>query len=147
MLKDIDYKIVYCSGEDEPVEFFLDSLMESNAFDLGLGFFSSSGFRALSLGFAYFISKGGVMRIIINNVLSEEDKEAILRGQSIPADELIEQNIIKDLTMFYESLSSHDQHFFNCISWMIATKKIEFIAITPIGNSVGIAHQKFGIFN
>jgi superfamily II DNA or RNA helicase len=146
MLKEIDFKVVYSSGEDEPAEFFVDSLMESSSFDLGLGFFSSSGFRALSLGFAYFINHGGKMRILINDILSPEDKEAILKGYSSPPEQLIEEKIINDLTKLYEVLSGHDKHFFNCISWLIATKKVEFKAIVPLDNYVGIAHQKFGVF-
>lgn len=147
MLKEIEYKVVYSTGEDEPAEFFVDSLMESSSFDLGLGFFSSSGFRALSLGFAYFISHGGKMRILINDVLSPEDKDAILKGYSASPEQIIEEKIIKDLTKLYEVLSGHDKHFFNCISWLIATKKVEFKAIVPLDNYVGIAHQKFGIFH
>lgn len=146
MLKDVPYKIVYSSGEDEPAEFFIDSLMESTYFDLGLGFFSSSGFRALSLGFAYFINHGGKMRILINDILSPEDKDAIIKGYSLSPEEIIEEKIISDLSKLYDVLSSSDSHFFKCISWMIATNKIEFKAIVPLNNSVGIAHQKFGIF-
>src|SRR5687767_8882014 len=146
MLKEVEYKVVYSSGEDEPMEFFVDSLMESSSFDLGLGFFSSSGFRALSLGFAYFINRGGVMRILINNILSAEDKEAILKGYSSSPDQLIEERIIGDLTKLYEVLSKQDKHFFNCLSWLIATKKVDFKAIVPTDNNIGIAHQKFGIF-
>jgi len=146
MLRENQYKIVYSSGEDEPIEFFVDSLMESSTFDLGLGFFSSSGFRALSMGFAYFLHRGGKMRIIINDILSHEDKEAILKGYSVPADQLLEEKIIADITRFYEILSRSDKHFFNCFSWMIATHKVEFRAIVPTNNSFGIAHQKFGLF-
>lgn len=146
MLNSIPYKIVYSSGEDEPIEFFIDSLLESKFFDLGLGFFSSSGFRALSLGFSYFLFYGGKMRIIINNILSPEDKEAIIKGYTISADELIEAKIIEDIARLYDALSGHDRHFFNCLSWMIATEKIEFRAIMPLNNSFGIAHQKFGVF-
>lgn len=146
MLKEVDYKVVYSSGEDEPMEFFIDSLMASNSFDLGLGFFSSSGFRALALGFAYFISRGGKMRILINDVLSPEDKEAILRGLTVPATDLIQEKIIDDLTKLYEVLSGYDKHFYNCLSWMIATNRIEFKAIIPLAGSIGIAHQKFGLF-
>jgi HKD family nuclease len=146
MLKDIPYKIVYSSGEDEPAEFFIDSLMESATFDLGLGFFSSSGFRALSLSFAYFIAHGGKMRILINDILSAEDKDAIIKGYSLNPDQIIEEKIISDLSNLHSALSCTDSHFFKCLSWMIATNKIEFKAIVPINNSIGIAHQKFGIF-
>lgn len=146
MLKNADFKVVYSTGEDEPAEFFLDALLESTSFDLGLGYFSSSGFRALSIGFAYFIKRNGQMRIIINNILSPEDKNAIERGLISDPDELIEKKIIDDIIKLEQTLSGADRHFFNCISWLIATKKLEIIAIVPRNNSIGIAHQKFGIF-
>ncbi len=78
MLPEADFKSVYATGEAEPSEFFLDALVNSNQLDLGLGYFSSSGFRALSIGFAFFIKRGGRMRMIINNILSEQDKAAII---------------------------------------------------------------------
>ena len=144
MLNEVLYKVVYSSGEDEPAEFYIDSLMESSFFDLGLGFFSTSGFRALSIGFAYFISRGGKMRILINNILSPEDKEAIINGYN--PDQLFEDRIKSDLCKLYEVLSGYDKHFFNCISWLIASNRLEFKAIVPLGNNMGIAHQKFGVF-
>ncbi len=45
MLKDVKFKHSYSSGYDEPKEFFTEALIESSAFDLGLGFFSSSGIK------------------------------------------------------------------------------------------------------
>ncbi len=47
----------------------------------------------------------------------------------------------------YSRLSHYDEHFFNCISWLIATKKLEIISIVPKSNSSGIVHQKFGSFS
>ncbi|MCK9403928.1 MAG: DEAD/DEAH box helicase family protein [Chitinophagaceae bacterium] len=147
MLKETNFKTVYSSGEDEPAEFFLDGLIESNSFDLALGFFSSSGFRALSIGFAYFIKRGGKMRMIINDVLSQQDKDAIEKGLVASPDELIEQNIIDDIVRLEKTLSGFDKHFFNCISWLVATQKLEIMAIVPAHHSQGIVHHKFGIFS
>ena len=45
MLNDVKFKHSYSSGYDEPKEFFTEALIESSSFDLGLGFFSSSGIR------------------------------------------------------------------------------------------------------
>lgn len=146
MLTDADFKVVYSTGETEPAEFFIDALLESSGFDLGLGFFSTSGFRALSFGFAYFIHHGGKMRIIFTDVLTQEDKATIEKGIKSNPEELIEKNIIDDILKLCNILSSRDRHFFNCISWLIATKKLEIIAIAPMKNKPGIAHQKFGIF-
>ena len=147
MLNEIDFEVVYTSGEQDPAEFFLDALCNSVKYDLALGYFSSSGFRALALGFANFIMNGGIMRVIMNDVLYPHDKNAIEKGYSAKPDELIEDDFINTIGQLYSSLSGYDKHFFNCISWLIATQKLELLAITPIGNSSGIAHQKFGIFS
>lgn len=146
MLTDVDFGVVYSSGEREPAEFFLDALINSTRFSLALGYFNTSAIRALSLGFASFVVNNGTMRIIINNILSEEDKDAIIKGKCSRPEELLEENLLGDIRRLYESLSHYDKHFFNCISWLIASKKIEIIAVTPSDNSSGIAHQKFGFF-
>lgn len=146
MLKDGDFGPVYATGEDEPIEFFLEALINSNSLDFGLGYFSSSGFRALSVGFAFFISKGGKMRMIINEYLSPEDKESIEKGLKTKPEDLIEDKVIKNIVELEKTLSRFDRHFFNCLSWLIASKRLELIAVVPSSNSVGIAHQKFGIF-
>lgn len=146
MLRDIDFSVVYTSGEREPADFFLDALCNSIKYDLALGFFSSSGFRALALGFAYFISNGGVMRVIMNNVLHPQDKNAIEKGYHSKPDELIQDDFTDNIEKLYSRLSRYDRHFFNCISWLIATHRLDLLAITPVGDSSGIAHQKFGVF-
>lgn len=147
MLKDADFKPVYASGEYEPAEFFIEALINSSSFDLGLGYFSSSGFRALSIGFAYFIKRGGKMRIIINDVLDEDDKNAILKGQSKNVESKFEESLVNDILKLKEVLSKADQHFFNCLSWLIATNRVEIKATVPKRNNVGIVHQKFGLFS
>ncbi len=145
MLKDIPFHIVYSSGENEPVEFFFDALLESTSFDLGLGYFSSSAINVLSAGFAYFIHRGGKMRIIINDFLSSEDKKAIEKGINEPKDKF-EENILDDIQKLFKTLSKRDKHFFNCMSFLIANKRMEFIATIPKNNHGGIAHSKYGIF-
>ncbi len=146
MLRDGDFKMVYSTGEDEPFAFYSEALMESQNLDLGLGFFSSSGFKVLSHGFAYFISRGGKMRLIINSVLTPQDKEAIEKGQKSSPDQLIEDRLITDIIALQKTLSRRDRHFFNCLSWLIAQDRLSIVAIVPKNNGIGIAHQKFGVF-
>lgn len=145
MLKDVPFEIVYSTGEKEPVEFFFDALVESNRFDLGLGFFSSTAINVLSAGFAYFIHRGGRMRVIINDVLSQQDKDAIESGINM-SDFEFEEKIIEDLNRFTETLSKQDEHFFNCLSYLISINRIEFIATIPANKKGGMAHNKYGIF-
>ena len=80
MLKDCRFNMSYSSGMIEPKEFFTEALVESTTFDLGLGFFSSSGIRSLAYGFALFIANGGKMRIVINDILSENDKKPLRKA-------------------------------------------------------------------
>lgn len=145
MLKDIPFHIVYSTGEDEPIEFFFDALLESTSFDLGLGYFSSSAINVLSAGFAYFIHRGGKMRIIINDVLSPEDKKAIENGVKNEVD-VVEEKVLSDLNTLTKTFSKRNIHFFKCLSYLISKNRIEFIATIPANEKGGIAHNKFGVF-
>lgn len=143
MLKDIHFEHSYSSGYDEPKEFFTEALIESSTFDLGLGFFSSSGIRSLAYGFALFIANGGKMRVVINHFLSKEDKEAILNGQKHLVEDY-ECRILSDITKLAKTLSKEDEHFFRCLSYLISINRIEFVAtISPNG---GLGHDKYGVF-
>ena len=68
--------------EWEPLGFFSEALCNATTFDIKLGFFSSSAINVLADGFAAFLYNGGRMRLIINDVLSEEDRNAIVVGES-----------------------------------------------------------------
>ncbi|WP_374175278.1 DEAD/DEAH box helicase family protein [Flavobacterium tructae] len=147
MLKDVlwaedrDYKT---GSVDEPLQFYLDALCNSKSFDLLLGYFSSAALNVLSLGFANFIYSGGKMRAIINNVLSEEDKKAIEKGQEKEQFSTVYTfNNIKELKA---SLDEYGKHFFECFAWLIANDRIEIKIIKPKGGK-GISHYKSGIFS
>lgn len=143
MLSDCHFLHSYTSGYDEPKEFFTEALIESKNFDLGLGFFSSSGIRSLAYGFALFIANGGKMRIVINNILSPEDKSAIEKGQTEIIDSF-EDRIITDIQKLTSVLSKEDKQFFDCLSYLISIKRIEFVA--TLSTKGGLAHDKYGIF-
>lgn len=52
ILQDADFKLLYTSGEDdEPSCFMFDALSNRIQFDLALGYFRSTGFSTLALGF------------------------------------------------------------------------------------------------
>ena len=140
MLKDIKFKTLYSSGEKEsPVSFFSQALSNSVRFDLGLGFFSSASINVLNYGFAKFISNGGRMRLYINQFLSDEDFRALTSSPST-----IEEKVIQDFHALLKVLSKRNEHFFNCLSYLIYTDRISIRIVIP--KTGGIAHQKFGIF-
>lgn len=147
MLKDVDWSIDrdYKTGsENEPLQFYLDGLANSIEFDLLLGYFSSSAISLLSVGFATFISKGGRMRMVINHLLSEKDKEAVARGEGGPTYNL-KLFDLTDASLLQRYLNEYDVHFFECLTYLIIQKKIEIKVIKPKAGK-GIAHYKSGYF-
>ena len=130
--------------EWEPIGFFSEALCNSTQFDLKLGFFSSSAINVLADGFATFLYNGGRMRMIINDILSNEDKEAILTARDksliIPAFNLEDLGAIKD------TLSDRGKHFFECLSWLIRNDRLEIKVIRPDEGN-GISHSKIGVFS
>jgi superfamily II DNA or RNA helicase len=147
MLKDVIWSENrdYITGSDnEPIQFYLDGLANSNEFSLLLGYFSSSAINLLSVGFATFISKGGKMKMVINHLLSAKDKEAISRVEENPKE--IRVFDLTDKVSLGKVLDEYDIHFFECITYLIFEKRIEIKVIKPkIGK--GIAHYKSGVFS
>lgn len=142
MLKTIDWSKNrdYTTGsENEPLEFYLDALSNSRSFDLLLGYFSSSAINILSLGFASFLYSGGKMRIAINNILSEQDKEAIKKGQHKETSAI--NFSIKDIKSLKNTLDEYSIHFFECLAWFISKKQIEIKIIEPKGKVFLISKQ------
>ena len=145
MLYEVDWAEdgTYRPGEyNSPEKFFNDCLENSKEFDLQLGYFSSAAISVLADGFASFISKGGKMRLVINHIVSNEDKNAISKG--------INGGIIEcfDLTNFEELKKTFDEYtqlFFECLSFLIYSKRIDIKIIKP-RNKKGIAHTKSGQF-
>ena len=129
--------------EWEPLGFFSEALCNATTFDIKLGFFSSSAINVLADGFATFLYNGGRMRLIINDILSEEDRNAIMVGESEVNTPYFDLNAIDRISY---TLSKRDEHFFECLSWLIRHERIEIKIITPkVGN--GIAHSKCGMFS
>ena len=128
--------------EWEPLGFFSECLCYSKQFDLMLGYFSSSAISVLSYSFAAFLYNGGKLRLIINDVLTEKDKDAFKKG--IGTDLLCSFDL-SDISSLQQTLSNRDKHFFECLSWLIRNNRIEFKIITPKGSD-GISHTKTGVF-
>jgi len=117
MLSDIQFPPAdeYRTGTDrEPLTFYIEALVESRRADLLLGYFSSSAISVLALGMAKFISGGGRMRLIVNHLLSGQDKAALVQGSITRADDY--GYLATNFQAFRQALDSYGTHFFNCIS-------------------------------
>ena len=137
--KDRDYKT---DSENEPLQFYLDGLANSNEFNLLLGYFSSSAINLLSVGFATFISKGGNMKMVINHLLSSKDKEAITKANNEPKGKVFD---LMDVVSLGKVLDEYDTHFFECLTYLISEKRIEIKVIKP-KNGKGIAQGRRNVF-
>ena len=129
--------------EWEPIGFFSEALCNATLFDIKLGFFSSSAINILSDGFATFLYNGGRMRMVINDVLSINDQQAIIAGES---DVAIPYFDLQNLSEVKQTLSERDQHFFECLSWLIKNDRLEIKIVVP-KEGEGIAHSKCGVFS
>ncbi len=150
MLRDISFPsdLSYASdGQRKPLEFYLSCLKNSTQLDLRLGYFSSNAIRVLSLGFAQFIYKGGVARIITNHYLSEKDK--YLLENSVLEDpetySYINSIIDNDVAELEKILSKGEQHFFNCLKYLLNNKKLVLQPVKIKPNR--LSHYKEGIFS
>ena len=148
MLYEVDWAEdgTYRPDEDNsPEKFFNDGLANSTEFDLKLGYFSSATISVLADGFATFISNGGRMRLVINEIVSDNDKYAISKGMKPSYGQIIN---CFDLSNFEELKTTFDEYqtqFFECLAFLIYDKRIDIRIIRP-KNKNGIAHTKSGQF-
>ena len=145
MLKDITYpphRRYKSRTQWEPIGFFSECLCNATKFDLMLGFFSSSAINVLADGFASFLYNGGRMRLIINDILTEQDKDAFANStiDTLPFFDLTDLESIKS------TLSERDAHFFECLSWLIKNDRLEVKIVAP-KEGIGISHTKTGAFD
>ncbi|MEX1014912.1 MAG: DEAD/DEAH box helicase family protein [Candidatus Paceibacterota bacterium] len=148
MLKDISYTedLSYESyTKNTPFEFYYNCLANSKSLDLRLGYFSSNAIRVLSLGFAQFIHNGGFIRIITNHFLSEEDK-FLIEGKYDDINEVYIKSIVnEEVDSLAKILSSGEQHFFDCLSYLLKNKRLIMQPVSLKPNK--LAHYKQGIFS
>ena len=128
--------------EWEPIGFFSEALCNATQFDIKLGFFSSSAINVLADGFAAFLYNGGRMRMVINDILSMDDKQAIMAGES---DVTIPYFDLQNLQEVKNTLSERDKHFFECLAWLIRNERLGLKIVVP-KDGEGIAHSKCGLF-
>lgn len=126
--------------EHKPAEFCSLALKNSLTLDLGLGYFSSASFHVLANGMAQFIVNGGKMNLYINQYMSEEDYR-LFKGKY---DNYFDKKIATSLLEMQKTFSQRDEHFFQCLAYLIKTKRINVKVIVFVKG--GLPHEKYGIF-
>ena len=82
------------------------------------------------------------MRLVINHIVSQEDKDAIYKGVN---GDVIDYFDLSNFEMLRQTFDEYQQQFFECLAFLINNKRIVIRIIRP-RNKKGIAHIKSGQF-
>jgi superfamily II DNA or RNA helicase len=134
-------KGVYRTATDSLIrDFYIPSLSKAVQYDRAVGFFSSSMIIEAAFGLSGLIRNGGRMRLLIGHPLSDEDFEAVRRGDALTS---LHAQFLRDLASILERAGTdRSVHSLELLSWMVATNSIE---IRYAFRRVGMYHEKIGI--
>lgn len=145
--KDIRLKRTYSSIEDDLISEIINPLLgQSLRYDRAVGFFSSSWLKEVVDGLAIFAQKGGKARIVTSIKLSDEDWEAIQKGEfgDFEIQSLIDKQIFSTIDELREAIKVET---LATLSWMISQGILEFKFAIPTGKlKGGIFHTKSSLF-
>lgn len=142
MLEDLVYSptLEYRTGElFNPRDLYAELFENSQKCDLLLGYFSSTAIKVLSRSFSEFISKGGVLRVLANTVVSADDLQLFDNSKQI---DLLDIDKLEDV---YHHLSGSQKNFFECLRFLMNHDRIQIRFIQP-KTGRGIAHFKSSVF-
>jgi len=125
-----------------PLEFYISAFPISKSIDMHLGFFNSNAFKVLNSVFAQFIYSGGSMRLVINNILSPEDKENLVLEPDIESIDIVSQ-IFASLEKLKHEFEG-GQHFFDCLKYLIKENRLGIIPVLTRNKS--LSHYKNILF-
>lgn len=134
------------SEEDLREELYKPCLRWAERFDRGVGYFTSGWLTENLAGMSDFASRGGKMRLITSNILSNEDTDAIIKADynDPEAYSRFEAALLKDVEMLQSEMN---KDIFNAFSWMIHDGIIDMQFAIPCNKlQDGDFHAKIGIF-
>ncbi|MBT6045222.1 MAG: DEAD/DEAH box helicase family protein [Candidatus Scalindua sp.] len=142
--KDIKFPENFGYSSDSPsipLEFYLNVLPQSRVVYLKLGYFSSKAIQVLSYSFAQFIYNGGVIKIVTNHFLYNDDSDLLDINESAVSKN---KALLKDLEWIHSSLESYNQHFIDCLKYLVVNNRLEIVPVIMRPNKM--LHYKEGVF-
>lgn len=142
--RDLNIGFAYNTSKDNLIEnFFVPLLQNSQYYDRGVGYFSSSWIREAFNGMADFAKNGGKARWITSPILSQEDWDALVLGDKAKYDEILKKSLLDTIIDLQSSLKEQTLITF---AWMVADGIIEFKLAKPRNKLTSEYHAKVGIF-
>lgn len=141
-LKNLELKLSYRSDIDNIYEDFYEKCIEKSIkYDRASGYFTSGSLVLMARGLEEFIFKNGKIRIVASPKLSEDDIDAIERGEKNKA-QVITDMVLSNLVPNKQMIENDT---LNVLAWLIEKNILE-IKLSFTENLRGIYHEKFGIF-
>lgn len=149
--RDLELRIAYTSADDPLHTFYIPVLSCSVRYDRAAGFFSSGALVVAAQGLAHLIRAGGTMRLLVGAQLSEDDVEAIRRGEA-RLEEVTTERLVELLTEPEDELA---RRRLEALAWMVAAGTLQVRVVLPRGpdghplaakDTEAYFHVKWGIF-
>lgn len=133
-LKDLDAEIAYSSDiRDISLMFYNPALSEAERYDRITPYFNSKSFVTAASGLTEFIKNGGKIRLVLDTLTNERDKEAI-EGK-------IKENLLDDIRdIEKETVRNHVA----LLAWLLDEGRLE-IKVARKATKRGLVHQKIGL--
>ena len=97
-LKNIEFKESYNKAEhDIANDFYIPAMSRSSVYDRLSGYFGSTIYIIAWSALKSFVSNGGRMRLVCSPCLSENDIEAIQKGQLALSNEVVKESLAKEI--------------------------------------------------
>ena len=148
LLTELKLKISYRTGRDDLIDdFYIPCLKRATLYQRAVGYFTSSGLAYAASGIAHLIKTGGKIQLVASPQLTQEDIDAIQKGESAQKD-IVALAVRRSFTEIEDLLVKER---LEALAWMVSTGALEVklaVRISPFGGpSIGIYHEKLGIFS
>ncbi|MEU2066135.1 SNF2-related protein [Streptomyces anulatus] len=144
-------KVMY-SPDDAPFETFYEPLLSrAVTYDRAVGYWSGAELQFAAQGTAYFIARGGVMRLIAGAQLGKKDVDAVLSGT--PLDDVVAGRLLADPGL--EGTKIVQSEHLSVLAWMVANDRLHIRVGIPVDKQGRLLthqesgryfHTKYGIF-
>src|SRR5687767_2427167 len=115
-------------------EFFAPALVTSTYYDRGVGYFSSGWLRINAAGMAAFAANGGRARWITSPILSNDDWQAMLKGDRARRDVALRHALEQNLDELEHTLETET---LSALAWLIADGVLDFRLAVPANALTG----------